>query len=58
MDSFDSVLKSVLGLVVLIFLMGFLFSFLFKVGTIILLVLAIMYVYKKVVNWNGIIRFF
>lgn len=42
------IIKSALMLVLVIFLFSLLFTFLFKVGIIALLVLGIMYLYRKV----------
>lgn len=43
-------IKSVLILVVLIFVFSIFFTFLFKVGLIVLLALGIIYLYKKITD--------
>lgn len=42
------VIKAALIIIIAVFLFGFLFSFLFKVGIILLIVLAAIYLIKKI----------
>ena len=44
----SDVLKAALIILVAVFLFGFVFSFLFKVGIILLIVLAALYLIKKI----------
>lgn len=44
----NETLKGIIVLIVLFFVFGFLFNFLFKVGIIAILVLGIVYLYKRI----------
>ena len=49
----SQIMKIIIGtliVIALIFLFGFIFNFLFKVGIILLLALGIVYLYKKIVT--------